>query len=366
MKRYKKFSIISLVIFLIPTVLFAEKFVCTINLGNTSYKAELFDIASQKSIHKFYYKIENLDYITPAKTMLKELADKLDETIFACRMVHTGNMPKIQYYDNSVAEKLKETSLLAPLHNVPTTNVINLIRKEVPHSKIFIISDNAFHLTRPDKYYAISKELADKHGIYKYGFHGIAAEDAAIHVSKQLKKPLEKTNLVYFHFGGGQSVTAIKDGKSIYNSMGFSPLDGVIMLSRCGQIDPEVVMFLTTNIFNNNINATKNFLNKESGFIGFSNNKFNFNILEKYNMSQEEKELVEIYFTSVTDHIAIALSRLNFKADAIIISTSFNALKILETKIHEKFPKYKIISYKEEEELAMLTLILSYLNSNRK
>jgi len=189
------------------------------------------------------------------------------------RLVHGGNVVK----DNSVITDdklslLENLKKLAPIHNPPAISAIHACKLHFPAIPQIIISDTAFHSTIPDfaAVYALPKKRGFDKGFRKYGFHGISHEYVVNEGAKFLKIPLEEFNCVSCHLGsGGASLCAVKKGKSIDNTMGYSPLPGLIMSTRCGDIDPGIVIRLLSE-YNMNVMAVEGLLNRKSGVLGLS------------------------------------------------------------------------------------------------
>ncbi|MCL2035425.1 MAG: acetate kinase [Oscillospiraceae bacterium] len=169
-------------------------------------------------------------------------------------------------------KKLEELNPLAPLHNPANIMAIRACQKifdqSVPQVAVF---DTSFHQSIPKHayMYAIPYELYEKHHIRKYGFHGTSHRYVSARLSEMMEKPLEELNVITCHLGNGSSLTAVKGGKSVDTTMGFTPLDGVIMGTRCGSIDPSVVMFIEEKEGLTS-QAVNDLLNKKSGYAGIS------------------------------------------------------------------------------------------------
>ena len=172
--------------------------------------------------------------------------------------------------DDFVVKGIRDLIPLAPLHNPAHITGIELCRevfgKEIPQVAVF---DNAFHSTMPETsyVYALPYELYEEHKIRKYGFHGTSHRYVANRVADIMNKPLEEIKLITCHLGNGCSITAIKDGKVLDTSMGFTPLDGFMMGTRCGAIDPSIVTYLMSKY---NKEELDSIMNKQSGILGIS------------------------------------------------------------------------------------------------
>jgi acetate kinase len=188
------------------------------------------------------------------------------------RFVHGGSLfDRTARIDEPAMEKLKQCLHFAPIHNPNSYSVIEVCLELLPGVPQFAVFDTSFHSTMPEvsKQYAIPRELAGKYGFYKYGFHGLSYQFVAAMVAELLGKPLERLKLIICHLGtGGSSVAAVKDGKTLDTSMGYSPLPGLVMSTRCGDIDAEIVLELVRQ--GNSADEVSNILNNQSGLIGLS------------------------------------------------------------------------------------------------
>lgn len=186
------------------------------------------------------------------------------------RVVHGGeSFRKPALIDDKVIETIREYVPLAPLHNPGNLVGIEVARglfKDVPQVAVF---DTAFHQTIPPYafHYALPYDLYEKYHVRRYGFHGTSHRFVAKEAAKFLGKPLEETNLITIHLGNGGSITAIEKGHSVDTSMGMTPLEGVIMGTRCGDLDPAIHFFLAKEA-QMSIQDLDNLMNKKSGLKG--------------------------------------------------------------------------------------------------
>lgn len=173
--------------------------------------------------------------------------------------------------DRRVIHKIRQCSELAPLHNPANLDGILACKKLLPSIRQVAVFDTAFYHSLPKHayIYGLPYEYYRKMGVRKYGFHGTSHEYVAYEAAKILKKPLTKLKIITCHLGNGCSITAVNKGKSLDTSMGFTPLEGLVMGTRCGDIDPALVTFIMRN---KNIDAREmdDILNKESGLKGIS------------------------------------------------------------------------------------------------
>jgi len=182
------------------------------------------------------------------------------------RVVHGGEkFVEPVRIDDRVVEAIRALIPLAPLHNPANLQGIELMRKLIPETPQVAVFDTAFHqsMDREAYLYAIPLALYVTYGIRRYGFHGTSHAYVAKEAAALLQKPLERLDLITLHLGNGASACAIRNGRSIETSMGFTPLEGLVMGTRCGDIDPEIPIFLQKEGMD-----ADTLLNKESGLKG--------------------------------------------------------------------------------------------------
>ena len=188
------------------------------------------------------------------------------------RVVHGGErFTRSVRIDAEVMQALRDHMDLAPLHNPPNITGIEAVTAILPHLPQVGVFDTAFHQTMPPQayIYALPYELYEKYRIRRYGFHGTSHRFVAQEAARFLGRPLEELRLVTCHLGNGASVAAVRFGRSVDTSMGFTPLEGLMMGTRCGDLDPAVVLFLMAkeDLDPNEVNEL---LNKKSGLLGVS------------------------------------------------------------------------------------------------
>jgi acetate kinase len=200
--------------------------------------------------------------------------------------------------------------------------VIEVCREELPGVPQYAVFDTSFHASMPEesKQYAIPRDLAQKHGFRKYGFHGLSYQFVSERVAELMGKPLESLKLIICHLGtGGASVVAIKDGKSLDTSMGFSPLPGLIMSTRSGDIDPEIVLEMVRSGLTPN--AVSGILNNKSGLIGLSG--FSSNLQEIIEESEKGNTDCQLAYDVYAHRLKIYLGAYTWLlngADAIVFT----------------------------------------------
>ena len=199
------------------------------------------------------------------------------------RVVHGGEyFSSSAIVDEDVLEKIEKCNYLAPLHN--PANVIGIkacmkIMKDTPNVVVF---DTAFHQTMPEEayLYGIPREYYEKHKIRRYGFHGTSHSYVSKRVAQIMNKPVEELKTIVCHLGNGASICAVDGGKSVDTSMGLTPLAGVMMGTRSGDIDPGILEVLA-KMENKDVSEITNILNKKSGVAGLSQVSSDFRDITK-------------------------------------------------------------------------------------
>ncbi len=199
------------------------------------------------------------------------------------RVVHAGEkFSESALITDEVIMVLEDCTELAPLHNPPNLLGIEACRQLMPKTPMVAVFDTAFHQTMPPEsyIYAIPYEYYEKYGIRRYGFHGTSHQYVAERAADILNVNLDDLKLITCHLGNGASVSAIKRGKCIDTSMGFTPLEGLVMGTRSGDIDPAIVTYIKQKE-NLNSGVANEILNKKSGVLGISGVSSDFRDLER-------------------------------------------------------------------------------------
>ncbi|MCI8965737.1 MAG: acetate kinase [Clostridia bacterium] len=275
--------------------------VLVLNSGSSSVKYQLIDMSTENVLAKGYYerignegsylthkvngeKIKIEEYAKDHTEALKIVMEQLTHAEYGVikdlkeidavghRIVHGGekfNKPVL--INDKVIEAIEECIPLAPLHNPAGILGIEACKKEMPNTPMVAVFDTAFHQTIPeDRYiYPIPYRYYEKYGVRKYGFHGTSHEFVANRVAEMMGKNIEDLKIINCHLGQGASICAIQNGKSVETSMGLTPLGGIPMGSRSGDLDPSVVTFIMEKegLAPDDMNKI---LNKESGLYGVS------------------------------------------------------------------------------------------------
>ncbi len=239
------------------------------------------------------------------------------------RVVHAG-----EYYsasviiDDDVLDALRKCIPLAPLHNPANITGIEAASAVMPGVPMVAVFDTAFHQTMPDRayIYPIPYHLYEEHGIRRYGFHGTSHRYVTLRAAQILRQDIRELNLICCHLGNGASVDAVRGGKSIDTSMGLTPLEGLMMGTRSGDIDPAMVGFLA-RLLGKTLAEIEELLNRESGMLGISGISSDLRDVEREyaNGNDRARLAMEVYAYHIRKYIgsyAVSLGRV----DAIIFT----------------------------------------------
>lgn len=241
--------------------------ILVLNPGSSTLKYRVYDMVLPSA--PLVLLSDTIDHLTP-DTLPTAAADVLARTpnldAIGCRVVHGGD----RFSDPTrvtpdVLQAIRELGRLAPLHNPPAAAVLTRLTQLLPNVPIVAVFDTAFHRTLPDvaALYALPLNLACEKGLRRYGFHGISHR----YVADRLHQRTAGKRLITCHLGNGASITAIRDGKSIDTSMGLTPLEGLVMGTRCGDVDPGLLLHLLREE-KLSLDEVDRLLNKESGLLG--------------------------------------------------------------------------------------------------
>ena len=213
-----------------------------------------------------------LEALTNEKTGVVKSLDEIGAV--GHRVVHGGEkFAQSVIIDNEVLAAIEACNDLAPLHNPANLIGIDACRKLMPSTPMVAVFDTAFHQTMPQEayMYGLPAEYYEKYKIRRYGFHGTSHSYVSKRAAQVLGVPYESLKTIVCHLGNGASVSAVKNGKCVDTSMGLTPLEGLIMGTRSGDIDPAIIEFLAHKE-NKSIDEIMSILNKKSGVLGLSNN----------------------------------------------------------------------------------------------
>ena len=211
-----------------------------------------------------------LDRVVKGLTRNGVLADASELAAIGHRVVHGGeHFRSATLVDDAVVAVIRGLVPLAPLHNPAALDGIEVARDLFPSLPQVAVFDNAFHQTMPPESYryAIPESLYREHRVRRYGFHGTSHFYVAKRAAAMLGKPLAECNLITLHLGNGASATAVRAGESVDTSMGLTPLEGLVMGTRCGDIDPAIHFYLCRNA-GMDTNTLDVLFNRQSGLLG--------------------------------------------------------------------------------------------------
>ncbi len=261
-----------------------------------------------------------IDLLTDAKHGV--IRDRKEIGAVGHRVVHGGELfsaPAV--IDESVSEAVRANAHLAPLHNPHNLTGIETAMSffpDVPHVAVF---DTAFHQTLPPHafHYGLPYEFYEKHKVRRYGFHGTSHFYVAKEAAAFMGIGLDEANLVVIHLGNGASVTAIENGRSVDTSMGMTPLEGLLMGTRCGEIDPDITFYLVENL-GMTIEEIHNLMNKQSGLKGLCGKSDMRDVLDSVARGDEKAKLaLNIYSYRIKKYIGAYYAVLG-RVDAVVFT----------------------------------------------
>lgn len=285
--------------------------ILVINCGSSSLKYQLFDMDNEEVLVKglverigidgsrlkqekgddeYIIEEDMKDHTEAVKHVFDAITDKENGVIsdlseidaVGHRFVHGGEkITKSVVIDDKVREAVKEYSKFAPLHNPANMMGLEACEKLLPNVKNVAVFDTAFHQSMPEEnfLYGIDYKYYEDQAVRKYGFHGTSHDFITQKTAEVLEKDQKDLNMISCHLGNGSSICAVKNGKSFDTTMGLTPLEGLVMGTRSGDLDPTVVTFLM-NEYGYDTKKMDNILNKESGVLGVSGVSSDFRDLE--------------------------------------------------------------------------------------
>ena len=328
-----------------------------LNCGSQSIKWKVFD---EKLKVAKEGKREVLDTNDFKKILIEEL-NKIDRTkinLIGHRVVHGKNLfqEPVKMTEENI-KQLETLNYLAPLHN--PFNVLGIktcqnVFKGIPQIAVF---DTEFFKDLPEVTYALPEEVVEKYGYRRYGFHGISHEYVA---KKASGKNFSKLKIITCHLGGGASITAIKNGKAVDTSMGFTPLEGLVMMTRSGNVDPGIVLELAEKY---GVEKAGEILNKESGLKGICGEGEMLKVLEKIKQGDAKSKLaLDVFVYSIQKYIGGYFAVLG-GCDLLVFTGSIGSgsakIRNMIVKNLGILKRTKILSVETDEELAIATKILN-------
>ncbi|MDO5480232.1 MAG: acetate kinase [Candidatus Saccharibacteria bacterium] len=322
--------------------------VLCVNAGSSSLKFQLYDMPAEISIIGGYvekigakdsfYTIKHegkknevkkliADHTEAVKIMLEELInygvvkDLSEIKAVGHRAVHGGEKyTKSVVINDEVLKDMKEFGKFAPLHLPGNIAGVKAMQKALPDAVQVAVFDTAFHHTIPkiQYMYPVPMEWYEKYGVRKYGFHGTSHKYITETMQKKLGK--ENINLIICHVGSGASITAVKDGKSYDTTMGLTPLDGLMMGTRSGSIDPSIIKYMVDEA-GMTYDKVDDALNKKSGLLGVCGFNDNRDVEEAISKGDENARLaLDMYVDRIDRYIAEYYLELGGEVDAIVFT----------------------------------------------
>jgi acetate kinase len=326
--------------------------ILVVNCGSSSLKYQLIDMQDEKVMAKglverigadgsvLTHKVNGEKFVTEQpiedhkvaiQLVLNALVDKKHGVIkdmseisaVGHRVLHGGKKYAASILiDQNVMKAIEECIPLGPLHNPANIMGIDACKKLMPNTPMVAVFDTAFHQTMPDYAYtyAIPYDLSQKYDIRKYGFHGTSHRFVSIEAAKLLKKDPKDLKLITCHLGNGASICAVNQGKAVDTSMGLTPLAGLVMGTRCGDIDPAIIPFVMKRT-GMSVDEMDTLMNKKSGILGVSGVSSDFrDVEEAANSGNDRAKLaLNMYYHKVKSFIGAYVAVLN-GADAIIFT----------------------------------------------
>ncbi len=334
--------------------------ILVLNLGSTSFKYELFEAVDLESLKRGEYKMTT-DKISEAsaldqqldvnqemvdkifRNVLREVGDVSEIKVIGHRVVHGGDKyletTRIGFKEIEELEKLNE---LAPLHNPFNLAGIKSAVKYLPEVPNYAVFDTTFFVTLPDyaKIYPLPYKYFLDAGIHKFGFHGISHKFAAEEAARRQKLDFNQAKIISIHLGGGCSMAAINKGKAIDVSMGFTPLEGLMMQTRAGDIDAGVITQMFTDLarLNPDITVAKavekinHILNYQSGIKGIAGKDDFVELLDAVNFSEPRAKLAfEMFIYRIKKYLGAYYAILD-GLDTLVFTGQIGAGKPLTRK----------------------------------
>lgn len=311
------------------------KKIIVINSGSSSLKFKLFESPSKNVLasglieriglddsiitikynNKKYREVQTIKDHTAAVDLLLQLLKKLnivtdlnEINAVGHRVVAGGEyFKKSVPVDSSVIEKIEDIIELAPLHNPANLVGIKVFKKLLPNALSVAAFDTAFHQTLPKEnfMYSTPYEWYKNYGVRRYGAHGISHRYVSLRAAKLMGKPVEDLKLVTCHLGAGASITAVKNGKSFDTSMGFTPLTGIQMATRSGDVDVSLVAYMMKKLKVKSVSEILYMLNKESGFLGVSGVSLDMRDVEEAvaNNNKRAELAIKLFYNDIIKYI---------------------------------------------------------------
>ncbi|PID83550.1 hypothetical protein CSB11_00590 [Candidatus Campbellbacteria bacterium] len=269
-----------------------KKNILTVNCGSTSVKYKLFDY-NKKVLDEVFINTKNLKDKIKEKKFLKKIGQEKENLKIGFRVVAGGPNVGPLKINSKLKKEIQKYTIFAPIHNKVVLEKINQIEKLFPKSDLYAVFDTDFHRTISKEFstYPVDQKIAQKYHLKKYGYHGLAIESSLQNLNEVYKKKKEKLPLkiIFLHLGGGASVTFVKNKKSFLTSMELTPVSGLMMTTRAGNIDSDFDIILS-KLSGKSISKVSEMISKKSGFYGLTGSKDTEKIFDKYILEKKQKK----------------------------------------------------------------------------
>jgi len=336
-----------------------------LNCGSQSIKWKLFkeNLKPEKSGHReIFHKNNYPSVLREELSKIKKTGEKIDAV--GHRVVHGGEkFRKPASITGELLKRIGEFNRFAPLHNPFNLLGIKTAMSIFPSTPQIAVFDTEFFINLPEKtkIYPLPENLRNKYGFIRFGFHGISHEYAAKEAAKIIKKPFNKLRIITCHLGGGSSIAAIKGGKAIDVSMGFTPLEGMTMMTRAGSIDPGIILELAKDFSSLKLGQILNFESGLKGICGMSDMLAVLDAIKKKN--KKAKLALDIFAYSIQKYIGAYFGILG-GCDLLIFTGAVGAgsskIRRMICKNLTILKNTRVLSIKTDEELAIAQKIKKF------
>ncbi|MBX4152668.1 acetate/propionate family kinase [Lactiplantibacillus plantarum] len=321
-----------------------------INAGSSTLKFKLFEMPQERVIaqgaverigfktspvnirygvdHHYQEKAVVADHLAAVNIVLDELIklriiDSYDEITGVGHRVVAGGE---QFHDSvlitdQVLKQITDLAEYAPLHNPANAVGIRAFKRVLPHVPAVAVFDTAFHASMPavNYLYSLPYDYYQRYGARKFGAHGTSHRYVAVRAAKLLGRPLETLKLITLHLGAGSSITAIDHGQSLDTSMGFTPLAGITMATRSGDVDPSLVAYLMKKLNISDPDEILTILNTQSGLLGLAGSADMQELEARYDEDSQAQLAIDIFVNRIVKYVGAYLAELQ-GADALVIT----------------------------------------------
>lgn len=311
--------------------------ILVLNCGSSSVKYQVIETATKQKIVD-----DDIQRVTDHAAAIQAILNKIDLTEIKAvghRVVHGGE--KFQHsvlVDDQVLAEMDKIEFLAPLHNPAAMAGVRACRQQMPQLPNILVFDTAFHSTmKPEAYlYGLPYEDYTQYGIRKYGFHGTSHQYVANEAAKQLGRPLKELKLITCHIGNGASICAVQNGQCIDTSMGMTPLAGLVMGTRSGDLDPAALSVICRE-HHFTIDQAITYLNQKCGLKGLSGISSDMRDLEPImETNVRVKTALDVFIHRLVHYIGAYVAQMK-GCDAIVWTGGIG--------VHRKFVSERVMSY---------------------